>query len=226
MKKITDLTLPIEENWNWNVNMRLVCSHEAGDPWQITGYDLLSHEFTHIDSPKHHTPDGVDLDAYPLQDWAITDCLILDVSYVGDNEEITAAMLEKANEPFKDKHYDTLIIRSDRPRKVSWKTREFWDNSCWVSIDGALWIKDYNPKIVGYDFAQDYMIRKVPELKPKENISQPVHDIVLKEGKILQVEFLTNLWEVPSPTCTFICLPIKLNHADGGQVRAIAVTEE
>ena len=94
---------------------------EAKGDVKITGYDLLSHEFTHIDSPHHHTPDGVDLDAYPLQDWAITDCLILDVSYVGDNEEITAAMLEKANEPFKDKHFDTLIIRSDRPKKVSRK---------------------------------------------------------------------------------------------------------
>ena len=55
-------------------------------------------------------------------------------------------MLEGANEPFKDKHYDAIIIRSDRGRKVSWESVEFWDNSCWVSADGGKWIRDYNPK--------------------------------------------------------------------------------
>ena len=208
------------------MNLRLVTSHKAGDPWQMTGYDLVSHEFTHIDAPSHHDPNGVDLDAYPIQDWAITECLLLDLTDVGDNVEITAQMLEKANEPFRDRHYDTIILRTDRPRKVSWKTHEFWDNSCWVSKEGAEWIKDYKPEMVGYDFAQDYEIRKAPYLKPGESIYQPVHDVVLKEGKILQLEFLTNLWEIGQPTCTLIALPLKLNHADGGQVRAIAVVEE
>jgi len=224
--RITDLTLPIENTWNWNANLRLVTSHAEGDPWQMTGYDLVSHMYTHIDFPIHHTSDGVTSDAYPLEKYAITKCLMLDLTAIGPNGGIDAKMLEEANAPYKDQHFDSLIIRTDWPKKYSWRTREFWDVSCFVTKDGGEWIRDYAPNLVGYDFAQDYEIRKVPELGPKEGIYQPVHDAVLKEGKILQVEFLTDLWKVGQPIFQLIVLPLKIDHTDGGQVRAIAVTEE
>lgn len=226
MRRITDLTLPVEEHWRYQINLGLATSHANHDRWQISKYNLQSHQFTHIDAPIHHDPNGQTLDAYPIADWAITDCLILDLTYVDDDTAITAEMLEKANEPFKDKHYDSLIIRTDRARKVSWKSYDFWDHSPWVSRDGGEWIRDYNPKLVGYDFPQDYEIRKIRTAKPEDPIHQPVHDVVLKEGKILQIEYMTNLWEVQSPTCTLIALPLNLQKADGGQIRVIAVTEE
>ena len=200
--------------------------HANKDRWQTTKYNLQSHWFTHIDAPVHHDPGGKNLDAYPISDWCISDCLILDLSFVGDNEAITAQMLERANEPFKDKHYDTIIIRSDRGRRVSWESVEFWDNSCWVSADGGKWIRDYNPKVVGFDFPQDYEIRKIRTAKPEDPIVQPVHDFVLKEGGILMIEYLTNLWEVGQPTCQLIALPLNTKNADGSQIRVIAVTEQ
>ena len=94
--RITDLTLPIENTWNWNANLRLVTSHAEGDPWQMTGYDLVSHMYTHIDFPIHHTPDGVTSDAYPLEKYAITKCLMLDLTAIGPNGGIDAKMLEEA----------------------------------------------------------------------------------------------------------------------------------
>ena len=57
-------------------------------------------------------------------------------------------------------------------------------------------------------------------------IHQPVHDHVLVAGEILQVEYMTNLWEIGSPTCTLICLPLPTQNANGSQVRVIAVVEE
>ena len=120
MRKITDLTLPVVEHWRYGIKFELATSHANKDRWQTTKYNLQSHWFTHIDAPVHHDPDGKNLDAYPISDWCISDCLILDLSFVGDNEAITAQMLERANEPFKDKQYDTIIIRSDRGRRVSW----------------------------------------------------------------------------------------------------------
>lgn len=110
MRKITDLTLPVVEHWRYGIKFELATSHANKDRWQTTKYNLQSHWFTHIDAPVHHDPDGKNLDAYPISDWCISDCLILDLSFVGDNEAITAQMLERANEPFKDKHYDTIII--------------------------------------------------------------------------------------------------------------------
>lgn len=226
MKKITDLTLPIVEHWRYGIQFERVTSHENKDRWQSTSYNLQSHWFTHIDAPIHHDPDGQTLDGYPISDWCMTNCLILDLSFVGDDEPITAGMLEKANEPFKDTHYDSLIIRSDRGRRVSWETVEFWDHSCWVSRDGGQWIKNYHPKVVGFDFPQDYDIRKIRTAGPKDPILQPIHDIVLKEGKILMIEYLTNLWEVGEPVCQLVALPLNTKKADGSQIRVIAVTKQ
>ena len=82
-------------------------------------YNLESHWFTHIDFPLHFDPNGKTSGDYPLQDWAITDCLVLDFSDCGDNTAIvTGEMLEKANEKYKDEHFDSLLIRTG-PRQKS-----------------------------------------------------------------------------------------------------------
>ena len=223
--RITDLTLPIEEHWRYGIKFEFAVSHANHDRWQARKFNLESHWFTHIDAPLHHDPNGKSLDDYPIEDWGITKCLVLDLSYVGDNDAINADMLEKANAPFKDQHFDSLLIRSDRGKKVSWKTVEFWDNSCYLTKDAGEWIRDYKPKVVGYDFPQDYEIRLIRKVGPKDPIYQPVHDVVLKEGQILQIEYMTNLWSIGSSTCTLIALPLKLMQADGAQIRVIAVTD-
>ena len=69
-------------------------------------------------------------------------------------------------------------LRTDRGKKVSWKEKEFWDNSPWVTEDGGEWIKNYAPKVVGYDFPQDYVIR-IREPKPGQDMRQPVHELSL-----------------------------------------------
>jgi kynurenine formamidase len=110
---------------------------------------------------------------------------------------------------------------------VSWKKLEFWDNSPYVTEDGGEWIRDYHPKVVGYDFAQDYDIRRIRTAKNlKEEIHQPVHEHVLKEGKILQIEYMYNLWSIGSPTCTIVALPLALPDCDGAQIRVIAIVED
>ena len=226
MRRIVDLTLPIEEHWRYGIKFEEIMSFAKGDPWQVTSYNLESHWFTHIDAPLHFVDGGRSLSDYPIADWCMTDCLVLDLSYVGDNDGITAEMLQRAAEGHRDKHYDSLLIRSDRGRKVSWKDAAYWDNSCYLTEDAAIWIKEYKPKLVGYDFAQDYEIRLIKNRKPGQVIHQPVHDHVLVAGEILQVEYMTNPWEIGSPTCTLVCLPLPTQNANGSQVRVIAVVEE
>ena len=80
--------------------------------------------------------------------------------------------------------------------------------------------------MVGYDFAQDYVIRNLRHMKPGEVAEQPVHEHVLKQGEILQIEYLTNLWEIGADVCQLIALPLNTQHADGSQIRVIAVVEE
>lgn len=225
MSTIIDLTLPIVEHWRYGIKFERATAHENNDRWQSTKYNLQSHWFTHIDAPIHHDPDGLTLDAYPIENWCMSDCLILDFSDVEDDIGITAEMLEKANEKYKERHFDALIIRTDRGKKVPWTEFDFWDHSPYVSADGGQWIKEYKPKVVGFDFPQDYEIRKIRTAGPNDPIYQPVHESVLKEGKILMIEYLTNLWEVKSPVCSLIALPLNTKKADGAQIRVIAVVD-
>jgi kynurenine formamidase len=224
MRRIVDLCLPIEEHWRYGIHFSKPRSHAAGDPWQCTAYNLESHWFTHIDAPLHHVPEGETLDAYPLRDWCMGEALILDFTQVPDNGGITAKMLDAAAKGW-DKRFDYLILRTDRGKKVSWKDTAFWDNSPYVTADGGEWLRDYRPKVVGYDFPQDYDIRKIRTTKNLKEIHQPVHDHVLAEGKILQIEYLYNLWSIGSPTCGIVALPLPIPQMDGTQVRVIAVVE-
>jgi len=226
MRRIVDLTLPIEEHWRYGIKFNEVSSFANGDQWQATSYNLESHWFTHIDAPIHFEKNGLTLSDYPIEKYAITRALILDLSYVGDNDAITASMLQKANDPYENQHFDTLLIRSDRGKKVSWKEEDFWNNSCYLTEDAAIWIKEYKPIMVGYDFAQDYEIRLIRRRKPGQIITQPVHEHVLVEGKILQMEYLTNLWSINSDTCTLICAPLNTQNANGSQIRVFAVVDD
>ena len=71
MRRIVDLTLPIEEHWRYGIKILPGKTHANGDPWQNVSYNLESHWFTHIDFPLHFDPNGKTSDDYPLQDWAI-----------------------------------------------------------------------------------------------------------------------------------------------------------
>lgn len=226
MRRIVDLSVPIEEHWRYAFKVTPVKTHANHDPWQCMSYNLESHWYTHIDAPLHVDPDGESLDEFPIADWAITNCLVLDFSDCGDNAAITAEMLEKKNAPHKNEHFDSLLIRTDRALKQDWKSTEFWDSSPYLTEDAGVWIQNYAPKLVGYDFAQDYAIRQIRTMKPGDVIWQPVHEHVLKQGKILQIEYMTNLWEIGSDVCTLVALPLKTQHADGAQIRCIAVVEE
>ena len=65
-------------------------------------------------------------------------------------------------------------------------------------------------------------------MKPGDEIIQPVHEHVLKQGEILQIEYMTNLWNIGSDTCQLIALPLNTPecrrqpdpcHRCGGRVR-------
>ena len=225
-KRMVDLTLPCEEHWRYAYKMERTMSHEEGGPWQESKFNMGTHWFTHIDWPRHHVAWGGDSEEYPIKDWAISRCLVLDLTNVPDNGAITADILAEANRPFEDEHYDMLFLRTDRGKYVDWKSKDFWDTAQYVTPDGAEWIKEYAPKVVGFDFPQDYDLRKMRYTKDMHEIKEPVHDIVLAAGGILMIEYLNYLWEIGTPVCDIIALPLRLPHIDGAQIRVIALVDK
>lgn len=226
MRRIIDLTHPIQEHWRTKFTSKLVDVWSEDYKWQKTGYYLESQWYTHIDFPVHHQAGAGNSNDFPIADWAISTALILDFSEIGDNAGITAEMLQEASRPFKDQHFNTLLLRTDRPRHKEYNSHEFWDSAPYVTESGGQWLLDYGPKLVGFDFPQDYEIRNLRHLPPGVDTWQPVHDLVLIKGNILMIEYMTNLWEVKSPICQFIALPLNTQHTDGSQVRCIAIVDD
>ena len=103
-----------------------------------------------------------------------------------------------------------------------WNTKNYFDDCPVPTREAALWLSQFNLKGIGVDaFSLDKI---VPALKvTSENL--PNHYIFL-EKEILFIENLTNLDKLPGTGFTFICLPMKVENADGSPVRAIAILDE
>ena len=39
------------------------------------------------------------------------------------------------------------------------------------------------------------------------------------------IEYMTNMWEITGNNVDFVGLPLKLDHADGAQIRCVALEE-
>ncbi len=220
MAKVVDLSLPLRRTWRYAIDFNHVKGFERGDIVQVTECNLRSHWFTHIDAPRHFLADGPTLDDYPL-DILCGEALFLDLRQVGNKQPITAEILEKAAAGHA--HHDFLILRTELGKRLSWETTDFWDESPYVTEDGARWIHAYGPKVVGFDFPQDHDIRLL-RFKSEAELEHPCHKHILENG-ILMIEYLTNLWEVPTDVCRVVGLPLKLEQADGAQIRVVAFVE-
>ncbi|MFZ7103887.1 MAG: cyclase family protein [Peptococcaceae bacterium] len=220
MKKIIDLTLPIRKHWRWPLESTLVHSFAKGDPNQVTQFTLKSHWYTHIDSPKHMLADGKTLEEYPL-DILIGKALILDLSHIAASEGITPDILKNAARG--KEMQQILILKTDWESKVSWESMDYWDHAPYITEEGGKWIFEQGPKVVGFDFPQDYDIRFI-RTTPESQLKMPVHEQVLNKG-VLMIEYLTNLKQIPTDTCKITALPLKLEEADGAPIRVVAEVE-
>src|SRR5699024_4208769 len=70
---------------------------EANDPFttQTTIISTLDHVGTHVDAPLHVNPNGESVDELPL-DMFIGKAVCLDLTYIGDLEDIEVKDLEEA----------------------------------------------------------------------------------------------------------------------------------
>lgn len=221
MQRYIDLTLPIIQHWRYPIDIKDAKSFLKGDAANMKHFEMCSHWFTHIDAPLHQLANGKSLDDFPIEN-LIGKAVILDVSYVEKNEPITREMLEQAIG--KDVDYKIIIIKTCWGKKISWETTEFWDDAPYMTEDAAIFIRNLNPKVVGFDFPQDYDIRKL-RFTDEHNCYLTTHEYILKKD-ILMIEYLTNLWQVKNKIVDIIALPLPLKKADGAQIRVLAIENE
>ena len=220
--EIIDLTLPITSNMDVPpgnrktlppVDIRTYRTH-ADSGIQVGFYQSGIHAGTHLDAPLHIVDGGKSIDQLELS-YFLGDAYCIDCSEVGENEPVTAAMLEKSAEFIEP---GMMVFLYTGWSDKLFGTDKYWTDCPYLGEDAAQWLVDKGAKIAGYDFFQEAGA-KSPVLDASKFV---VHKILLSNG-VLNIEHMTNLGKIVGQKVFCIALPLKLIGAEGSPSRVIAL---
>jgi arylformamidase len=205
--KIYDISLPVSESlpvWPGDprVMLTLMRSIAAGDPLNMTKITMGAHTGTHVDAPFHFFAQGKTVADLALEA-CIGPCLVIQC----DCERL----IEK-----KDlEQYDL-----DSRERVLFKTRNslewaggrsgFRENYVALGAGAASYLAKKKIKLAGIDYLS---------IEEFGSAGNEVHKILLA-SKIVILEGL-NLSSVAPGQYELICLPLKIEGADGSPARAV-----
>jgi arylformamidase len=215
--RVIDLTMPVASHWRFPMSLEQLQSHERGDIFQASRLTLGVHGFTHVDAPRHCVPGGPTIESVALET-VCGQATILDVSHVTPNHGITPEELAAAGEVNAG---DLVLLRSAWERQMDYTTRDFWLQAPYLTREATEWLAERQPRAVGFDFPQDYVIRELVSRQPALE-EFPTHELLLARGIIL-IEYLVNLSAIPGRTTLFMAAPLKVPGSDGGPARALAI---
>lgn len=221
-RRIVDLTAPIEPHWRYPITIQSVKSFENGNYLNIKAFDMRTHWYTHIDAPLHYVDGGKCLQDFDLLNMLIGKCSVLNISAdIVPNGAITQEMLERA--VGNRKMNKMIFLRTDWGKQRNWESKQFWDDAPYMTKDAAVFIRELSPKVVGFDFPQDYDIRRA-SLMPEAEVDFTTHEEILKHG-ILMIEYMNGLWNLKKDEVDVVALPLPIPYADGAQIRVVAIEE-
>src|SRR5215468_7686567 len=133
--------------------------------WEEKGFvsnmvEMTVHAGTHIDSPHHFVRERPGIEALPL-DAMIGEAIVLDLTFKGKpNERITPEDLERAERALNAQGIAitpgaTLFLRTDWPKGHVTTDPRWWDESPCLTKAAAEWLVAREPRVLGYDFAQE-----------------------------------------------------------------------
>ena len=170
---------------------------------------MFSHTGTHMDAPAHIISGARRLDEFPIEKFAGKACVV-DVS-ANDAGKIDLELLRVRAEVILES--DFVILRSGW--SLLWDSEEYFRNFPALSPEAAQWLVDADIKGVGIDMIS------VDEV---DSTDFAIHNILLG-AELVIIENLTNLGALPDSAFSFYCFPLRIEHADGSPVRAVAVVE-
>jgi len=171
---------------------------------------MVLHSGMHIDAPCHILKYGKTLTDFPID------------KFVGNALVIPCLSCNEISLDFL-KTYEKQIGETDfilffTGWQYKWNTPAYFENCPGLTEEAANWLTHFKLKGVGLDaFSVDPVVSA--NVVTRETL--PNHHILLG-AEIILIENLTNLDLLPEGLFRFQCLPIKIEHADGSPVRAIA----
>ena len=215
-----DLTMTIKEHWRWKVKHQITQDFKKGNDFRSSSLNISAHAFTHVDSPLHCKENGVTIESLDVDAYS-GEAIIIDLSFKKEDEEITAEDLKaNSNVLLNGK---IILLKTCWDTQYDPSTKEFWTKSPYLTEEAAIWLKNQQPRVVGFDFPQDYPLKLIDngnDFKLKEMVT---HQHLLYEG-ILLIEYLCNLSKIETDCVQLICLPLKLAGFEGAPARVVAMT--
>jgi arylformamidase len=155
---------------------------------------LGSHTGTHIDAPLHFIEGGGPVDAIP-PDVLVGRCVLVDV---GTADLITRAALE----PLRLAGQQRILFRT---KNSAWIARRFQQPFVAFSADGAQYLADVGPALIGID---------APSLDPRGTPGHPAHMAILGSGRIKAAIEWLSLGGLETGEYDLFCGPL---HVVGGE---------
>jgi arylformamidase len=201
--------------------------------WEEKGFvsnmvEMTVHAGTHIDTPHHFFRDRPGIEKLAPENM-IGEAVVMDLTFKGlPNARITPADLEQAERALNAKGIEIepggiLFLRTDWPKGHVTTDPKWWDESPCLTKAAAEWLVAKQPKVLGFDFAQEEKGGAYGKAEEILTSTMPVHRIILPRV-VFQIENLTNLHEIPSRV-KVIMLPVKWT-TESAPARVIALLDE
>lgn len=199
--------------------------------WAFEELQISTHTGSHMDAPWHYHPtmNGGErawtIDEIPLE-WCISDGVMVDFSDKPDGYVCTSQdfenYLDKIN--YTIKPGDIVLIHTSAP--LEWGNENYLKKGCGVGREGTLWLTKQGVRVVGTDaWSWDAPLPLIAD-KFKESGDNKIIWEGHKAGMdtiYCHMEKLCNLDKLPPVGFKVIALPIKIQKASAGWVRAVAI---
>jgi arylformamidase len=219
MPRYIDLSVTVDDTTMSppSTNMRLeVTPHRRGPGfWQVSSVHQSLHTGAHIDSPLHVFKDGITTAELSL-DQVIGQAIVVDLSWVGANHEITIDDLRRGGADSVRKG-DIVLLRTDWTDRMYGKWPDYFTQSPWFPPASAEWLVAKDPKNIGFDFFEEYCAR-LPDFSSEDF---PMHRVILGAGVVI-MEGLTNLGALARPRVDFYGPFYKIAGTEGAPARFYA----
>ena len=178
------------------------------DGVNLTNIEIGSHTGTHVDAPKHFIEKSVGVGELPVEQF-IGEAVVLDFSYKPSGSAVLKEDLERYNDLVK--RGDIVLLYTGM--SLHWDEEWARTNYTYLGEDGAEWLVEKGAKVVGIDFLS---VDKFGAEEPK------THRILLGNGVTIIESISSELKRLIGERILLICLPLKIEGADGAPARAIA----
>ncbi len=220
--RIVDLTLQIGEDTlsppSVNKRLELTTHHRGPGFWQASEVNMLLHTGSHVDFGRHCAEDGETAADVSL-DRTCGEAIVIDLTFLGEDEPITVALLEEHAPRFEDG--DVALCRTDWTEKAWGRFPDYYMRSPYCEPEAAGWLVDQGAKVVGFDCFSERSARE-PDFTSEDFV---VHKAILDRGAIL-IQQLTGLSQLPvGVRVPFFAGFVPIRGAEGSPGRMFALVD-